>query len=178
MRSHNYAERLIDVLGVTQRVVPCSWDAVEEAIGQPIPGDYKTFIGHTGSACIDDRLCVFGPNPSESVDIGHMIESLDQGWQYLRENDVDLPEEFFAEGRRLITFAAVQENYFFWDAREGVAPDDWGVVIVDADLEGWHELDMSATECIYKVMVREIDIKPFGQFFGRTEHDIGFFGTE
>lgn len=172
-----YVDRIVDLMGLSGRSVDCSWDAVEEMIGRSIPADYKELIRHTGSAVIDERLCIFGPNPSESVDIAHMVESLDQGWDYIRENDIELPEEFFVDGRRLVTFAAVNENYFFWDARDGVASDDWGVVIVDADLEGWHEFDMSATECLFKVIVRELDVPPFGRHFGRTEHEIGFFGA-
>lgn len=87
-----------------------------------------------------------------------------------REAGVELREIYFSAGSRLIAFASIEANYFYWWARPGVSPDDWGVVVVDADLEAWYELDVSATERIYKVLVGEILLDPFDDLFGGSEH--------
>ncbi|GAA0568009.1 hypothetical protein GCM10010172_60270 [Paractinoplanes ferrugineus] len=172
----NYADRLANLLGVADDAASCSWEAVEEEIGSPLPGDYKELIDHTGSAVFDDRLSVFAPSSSEETDLASLIKERDWAWEYLRE-DVDLPERFFTEDRRLIAFAAIDACYFYWDARDGSAPEDWGVVIVDGDLQNWFELPLSATECLYKILVGEIELPPFEGFFGSAEHSVGRFGS-
>jgi hypothetical protein len=173
----SYADRLVTLLGVAGQRVDCSWDSVEERIGGSIPGDYKEFVGHTGSAVLDDQLTVFAPNESDEVDIASFVETRTWAWEYLRAGGVEMPERFFVEGRRLIAFAAVEANYFYWDARDGVAPEDWGVVLVDGDLQHWFEFDMTATECLYMILVGEITPDPFAGMFGGAEHSVGRFGA-
>jgi hypothetical protein len=117
----NYANRLALLLGVAGDPDSVSWEAVEERIGSPLPGDYKEFASRTGTAVLDNRLTIFAPHASEELDIGAMIKERDWAWEYLRE-EVDLPDQFFTDGHRLIVFAAIDACYFFWDARDGVAP--------------------------------------------------------
>ncbi|BCJ55390.1 hypothetical protein Asp14428_68650 [Actinoplanes sp. NBRC 14428] len=50
-----------------------------------------------------------------------------------------MPERYFADGHRLLAFASVEESWFYWHLVPGTTPDDWGVVFVDADMEGWHD---------------------------------------
>jgi len=42
-----------------------------------------------------------------------------------------------------------------------MAPEEWPVVFVDEDVETWFDLDISATECIYQVLVGELRLDPF-----------------
>jgi hypothetical protein len=171
----NYANRLATLLGIAGDPASVSWDAVEEQIGSALPSDYKEMASRTGTAVLDDRLTIFAPHESEELDIGAMIKERDWAWDFLRE-DVYLPDRFFADGRRLIVFAAIDACYFFWDARDGVAPEEWGVVIVDGDLQNWFELPLSATECLYNVLVGDIELPPSDGFLGAAEHSIGRFG--
>lgn len=175
---NNFAGSLAELLGVVDDVVDCSWDSAERGIGRPLPGDFKEFVGHTGSVVLDDRLTVFAPNSSRDVDIAALVQERDSAWEHLRDGGVDLPGQYFAEGRRLIAFAAVDAAYFFWDSRDGVAPEEWGVVIVDGDVQNWYEFEASATEVLYRTLVAEIDIPPFRGLFGRSEHDVGVSGPE
>jgi hypothetical protein len=167
----NFAGRIINLLGVPVREVPYSWDAAEAEIGAQVPGDYKELIDRAGPVIIDEWLCLFGPaSDNRNSDIAILVEERERAWVKFRESGIELPEKYFAAGGRLLAFAAVEANYFFWHARRGVSSEDWGVVIVDADLEDWYEFELSATECIYKVLVGEIQLDPFEDLFGGFEH--------
>ncbi|WP_433047746.1 SMI1/KNR4 family protein [Dactylosporangium sp. CS-033363] len=172
----NFADRLAALLGVAQDVVPLSWESAEEVIGRPVPSDYIDLISHTGSASLDDWLTVFGPNPSSDVDLASLIEERESAWDYFREHGIQLPGRFFVEGRRLIAFAVVESTYFYWDSRDDLDPDAWGVVIVDGELDNWFEIAMPATECLYKVLVGEIELPPFEGLPLDADHSAGRFG--
>ncbi|GHJ47416.1 hypothetical protein Cs7R123_47580 [Catellatospora sp. TT07R-123] len=174
---NDYSDRLVELLGVADDVVDCGWEPTEAEIGRPVPADYKRLISHTGSAALDDHLTVFAPHTSDEVDLAALVRERDAAWEHLRAGGAtDLPERFFTEGRRLIAFAGVNAAYLYWNARDGVRPEDWGVVIVDADLDNWYELEMSATECLYRVLTGEIEFAPFMGLFGRRGHSAGRFG--
>lgn len=174
----NFASNLVDLLGVPENARPYSWDAVEAAISSALPRDYKELIDTTGALIIDDWLCLFGPERgSSSSDIALLVEERERAWDELRESGVELPEEYFAEGSRLIAFGAIEGTYFFWHAVSGSVPEDWGVVVVDEDLESWYDFDLSATECIYKILVGDIRRDPFDDLFGGTTHQARLLGS-
>jgi hypothetical protein len=167
----NFADQLVDLFNVPVREVPYSWDAAENAIGLSLPGDYKDLIDRTGAVIVDEWLCLFGPDrDARNSDIAVLVDERERAWPTFRESGIELPSRYFADGDRLIAFASVEANYFYWRARTGLAPKDWSVVIVDADLEDWYEFDLSATECLYKVLVGEIQLDPFEDLFGGPEH--------
>jgi hypothetical protein len=167
----NFAGQLVDLLGVPSRDAPYSWTDIEAAIGAPVPGDYRELIDRTGPVIIDEWLCLFGPGrDNRNADIVDLVVERERAWLVFRESGIELKERYFAAGARLLAFAAVESNYFFWHARPGKSADGWPVVIVDADLEDWYEFDMSATECIYKVLVGELQLDPFEDLFGGFEH--------
>jgi hypothetical protein len=174
----SFADRLVELLGVTGDLVPCSWESTEREIGSVVPGDYKELVAHTGSAVLDNWLTIFAPNPSSEVDLASLVKERDWAWEYLREGGVELPEQFFSKERRLIAFAAVDAAYFYWDAKSDVDPEAWGVVIVDGDLQNWYELNSSATECIYKLLLGEVALAPFDSIVRSSEHDVGRFGSQ
>ncbi|HEX6682144.1 MAG TPA: hypothetical protein VF062_05090 [Candidatus Limnocylindrales bacterium] len=58
-----------------------------------------------------------------------------------------------------------------------MAADDWSVVFVDADLDGWPEFDISATECIYRVLTGDISLYQFDDLFGGTKHRVSAYGS-
>lgn len=121
-------------------------------------------------------LCLFGPDSgNRNSGIALLVQERERAWIEFRESGIELPGKYFTAGSRLLAFAAVEANYFVWHARPGAAPEDWGVVIVDADLEEWYELDLSATECIYRVLVGEIELDPFEDLFGGLEHRVETF---
>jgi hypothetical protein len=172
----NFAERLVELLHAPMREAAYSWESAEEAIGTPLPSDYKDLIDRIGTVEIDEILTLFGPDAGKpAADIARLVDRRERAWDEYREV-IELPERFFRKGRRLIAFAAVDANYFFWDARDDAAPDDWGVVIVDADLDAWHEFDLSATECLYSILVGEIRVKAFADYFDEAEHTVERFG--
>lgn len=169
----SFADRLVDLLDVPVREAPYSWHAVEEAIGQPLPDDYKELIDRIGAVIVDEWLCLFGPDRSNrSSDIAALVDERERAWMTFRESGIELPGRYFANGGRLLAFAAVEANYFYWHAQDGVSTKDWGVVIVDADLEDWYEFDTSATECLYKVLVGEFQLEPFEDLFGGSTHRV------
>ncbi|MFF5081579.1 hypothetical protein ACFY36_31410 [Actinoplanes sp. NPDC000266] len=172
----NFASSLVDLLGVPERAEPYSWDAVEAAAGLRMPGDYKEMIDRTGAVIVDDWLCLFGPEPgNRSSDIAALMREREHAWAKFRESGVEMPRKYFVEGSKLLAFAAIEDNYFFWHAKETVAPEAWSVVFVDADLEGWYDFELSATECMYKVLVGEIRLEPFDDLFGGTDHSASAF---
>jgi hypothetical protein len=169
----NFADRLVDLLDAPVRQAPYSWHAVEEAIGQPLPDDYKELIDRIGAVVVDEWLCLFGPDrSSRSSDIAALVDERERAWATFRGSGIELPGRYFANGGRLLAFAAVEANYFYWHAQDGVPAKDWGVVIVDADLEDWYEFDISATECLYKVLVGELQLEPFDDLFGGPMHRV------
>lgn len=174
MRS--FADQVIELLGVSARQIPYSWEAAESDIGVALPDDYKSLIGRTGPIIVDQWLCLFGPDSgNRNSGIALLVQERERAWIEFRESGIELPGKYFTAGSRLLAFAAVEANYFVWHARPGVATEDWGVVIVDADLEEWYELDLSATECIYRVLVGEIELDPFEDLFGGLEHRVETF---
>ncbi|WP_139131507.1 hypothetical protein [Micromonospora halophytica] len=165
------ADGVFDLLDIPAREIPFAWDAAESVIGARLPLDYKELIDRTGAVIVDGWLCLFGPaGESNESNIALVIDERERAWVKFRQSGIELPIRYFVEGSRLLAFAAVEANYFFWRARDGVAPEEWGVVIADADLEGWYDFDLSATECIYQVLVGDIDLDPFEDLFGGTEH--------
>jgi hypothetical protein len=175
----NFAGQLIDLLGVSPREAPNSWTDTEVAIGAPVPGDYRELIDRTGPVIVDEWLCLFGPGgDTRAADLAALVAERERAWLVFRESGIELKERYFTAGARLIAFAAVESNYFFWHAGPGKAADDWPVVIVDADLEGWYQFDMSATECIYRILVGELQLDPFEDLFGGFKHHAEPFPTE
>jgi hypothetical protein len=167
----DFTDQIIELLGASVRTVPYSWDAVETAIGAMLPSDYKALLDRTGPIIIDDWLCLYGPDRHDrNLDIASLVEDREEAWVSFREAGVDLPERYFTAGSRLLAFAAVESNYFFWHAQPFTAPDDWSVVIVDADLEEWYEFDLSATECLYMILVGDIQLYPSEGLFEGPEH--------
>jgi hypothetical protein len=168
---HDYTDQIVDLLGASQASCSHSWEPVEAAIGTTIPADYKKLVDKTGAILIDGWLCIFEPDSGKRhADLGVLVREREQAWQRFREFNVELPSAYFETGHRLIAFGAVEANYFLWHVRPGVPADDWGVVIVDADLEDWYEFEMSATECIYKILVGQIELEPFEGLFLGPEH--------
>jgi hypothetical protein len=162
---------LTALLDVTARGESPSWAQAEEAIGTRLPSDYKRLIDRVGAVVIDDWLCLFGPEPrNPGADIAVLVEERTRAWTQFRQAGIELPEKYFVPDRRLLAFASVEGTYFFWHARDDLAPQDWPVVVVDEDVETWYDLDMSATECLYQVLVGELRLKPFDDLFGGTEH--------
>jgi hypothetical protein len=157
--------------------VPYSWDRVEETIGSRVPNDYKGLLGHSGSIVVDEWLLLFGPEPNNGNDLATIVIEREHAWTTLREAGFELPTRFFVASSRLIAFAAIESNYFFWHARNGVPPEEWATVIVDADLDAWYEFDVSATECIYKILVGEIQLDPFENLFEVSEHRVRPFSN-
>lgn len=51
------------------------------------------------------------------------------------------------------------------------------MVFVDADLDGWPEFDISATECIYRVLTGDISLYQFDDLFGGTKHRVSAYGS-
>ncbi|MEV0807605.1 hypothetical protein [Micromonospora sp. NPDC050200] len=136
-----------------------------------MPRDYKDLIDRVGAVLIDESLCLFEPGGREGyTDLGVLIEERESSWSRFAEVGVELPDQYFREGRRLVAFAAVEANYFFWKVLPGVPADQWGVVIVDAELEDWLEYDMTATECIYKLLGGQIELEQFEGLFDGPEH--------
>ncbi len=159
------------LLAIVERGEAPSWDRAEAAIGARLPDDYKQLIDRTGAVVIDDWLCLYGPDErNASADIAVLIEERERAWGELRQAGVELPLKYFVPGDRLLAFAAVEGTYFFWHARDGVAPEEWPVVVVDEDVESWYDLDISATECIYQVLVGDVRLEPFDDLFGGAEH--------
>ncbi|BAL91261.1 hypothetical protein AMIS_60410 [Actinoplanes missouriensis 431] len=176
MRS--FAGKLVDLLGVSETAGPYSWDAAEAAIDSVLPSDYKELIDATGAVIVDDWLCLFGPERGSAIsDIALLVEEREQAWGVLRESGAELSAGYFTEGSRLIAFGAIEATYFFWRAVSGAAPEEWSVVIVDEDLEGWCDLDLSATECVYKVLVGDIRLEPFDDLFGGATHQVRPLGS-
>jgi hypothetical protein len=170
---HDFAGRLGGLLGVPLRETPCSWAYTEAAIGMPVPEDYRELIDRTGPVIVDEWLCLFGPSgDNRDADLAVLVAERERAWVRFREAGIELRETYFAEGARLLAFAAVESNYFFWHARPGVPSEAWPVVIVDADLEIWYEFDMSATECVYRILLGELQLDPFEDLFGGSEHRV------
>jgi hypothetical protein len=173
---NNFADRVASLFGESTKRAHHSWDAVEAAIGTRLPADYKELIDRTGPVIIDKWLCLYGPSDADSSSsIVGSVADREDAWAEFREAGIELPERFFASGGRLLAFAAIESNYFYWHARPGVAADDWGVVFVDADLDGWHEFDISATECIYRVLTRDIQLYQFDDLFEGPQHKADAF---
>ncbi len=176
----SYADRTVRLLaGQLGEVPPLSadrWAAVEEAIGLALPEDCRSLVSRTGSIIVDEWLTVYGPDDVEAGDLGSLVREREEAWTILRRGGVPLREEYLAGRRRLIAFASVDAAYFYWRADPAVAPEKWGVVLVDGDLTGWYPYEMPATEVLYKVLVGEIVPPPVEGLFGQAGHEVERFG--
>jgi hypothetical protein len=168
---------IIDLLSPRPAPSELQWERAESEIGARVPRDYRSLVaGLGGASVLDESLCLFEPDGRVTfMDLANLVAQRDAAWEHTRasyddDDDASLPDEYFSEGIRLIAFASVEANYFYWIAKSGVPEADWGVLIVDADLVDWYEFDMSATECIYKLLVGEIEFPAFEGIFDDSPH--------
>jgi hypothetical protein len=167
----DFSMQITDLLGLNRAPSPRQWGSIEATLGGAIPADYKSLIDYSGAIVIDECLSLFEPQSDDRhSDLLILIQERERAWSRLRSVGVELPERYFENGYRLLSFAAVEANYFFWREKPGESADEWGVVIVDADVEEWYEIEMSATECIYKILTGELELDPFEDLFSGPHH--------
>jgi hypothetical protein len=165
-----YVDLLDELLDGERRRPPLDWQATEVAVGAAIPADYRELIERIGAGVVDDWLRIYGPQPDNLyVDLAQIVRDRDEAWATFREY-VDLPERYFADGHRLLAFASVEENWFLWHLVPDVPPEQWGVVFVDADMEGWHDFDMNASACLYEVLTGAISLEYLENYFPGPRH--------
>lgn len=96
------------------------WHAVEQALGTPLPADYKEFVGTYGAAMIDDHLVICPP--------GKLVAEQ----EYLRPADDDDRPDGFEPGDRLIAWGSTPNgDVLAWLAKPGTPPESWPVVFTE-----------------------------------------------
>jgi hypothetical protein len=119
------ADQILDLLAVSVRERPFSWDAAEAAIGIAVPDDYKSLIDRTGALVVDEWLTLFAPDSEDRIfDIAVLAAERERAWEQFRRAGIELPVRYFATGKHLVPFAAVDANYFFWCATANISPNE------------------------------------------------------
>lgn len=129
------ADRFLELFPVpdapVDAAVPTDWEAVEAELSIRLPDDYKWFIEHYGTGCVDSFLWIFNPlSTNEHLNLLRQVDSLSA--QY-REQQTTLGERvvpfpIYPEVGGLVPFGSTDNgDVLFW---RGDSPDPgaWAVV--------------------------------------------------
>ena len=169
----DFSAVIIELLTPKPEYAERRWERAESEVGAGVPEDYKALVAGLGGASIlDDCLCLFEPDSREThSDFANLVAERDSVWQYLKDRGRrTLPEKYFNEDVRLIPFALVEANVFYWIAISGRPESEWRVLFVDVDMEDWLEFDLSAAEFIHGLLVGRITHPNFDEYFTDSFH--------
>lgn len=134
-RSPPEADRFLNVFPVPDSPVdvaaPEDWEAVEAELSIRLPRDYKWFIEHYGTGCVDSFLWIFNPfSTNENLDLLRQIDSLSDKYreQKRKLGKRAVPFPIYPEAGGLVPFGITDNgDVFFWRS-DSPNPEAWAVV--------------------------------------------------
>ncbi|MEE4540461.1 SMI1/KNR4 family protein [Streptomyces sp. V4-01] len=135
------------------------WAAAEDRIGRPLPRDFKELVDVYGGGDFDGHLGLLVPPPTRtgSEIAGYnddRMDELNDLWA-ITENR---PAALAGEDLLLVTWAdTIDSDSVNWRVEPGRAPEEWAVVVLDADLGACEVYPMTGTEFLAGLLSGEID---------------------
>ena len=156
-----WVERIVGATGWQPRDIQLSWTATEEALGVELPGDFKELCATFGRGEFSgyvNMLASAGDEPSGVVGNLRRLHSIFDRRPTARR--LYEPYGVHPEGRLIQWAHTADEAEFHWLIQPD-RPESWKVVARRATDEPWHELEMSTSEFLYRVLKDE-EFAPFG----------------
>ncbi|MFI6412871.1 SMI1/KNR4 family protein [Streptomyces sp. NPDC050585] len=170
---HPAVERLTALIPPTGPRHSRDWPGVEQALGTPLPGDYKQLVEIYGGGVFDGTVWLLDPAcPDEDYELvaaaAERAEVLACLWQ-----TEPVPDEVRDTGARVIPWAYVEGSgaYVYWLVRPGLKPDEWTVMLNEGRGPGWEHHATSCAPFLLSVLTGEAKS---GYFSGLLSQDHRF----
>ncbi|NYI08269.1 SMI1/KNR4 family protein [Allostreptomyces psammosilenae] len=134
-------ERAVPGLAAYRRPEPAvlDWALLEDALGTPLPADYKLLAAHHGAFALGDFLLVGLPEPgAERYLLGGIRDDLEGVLQDWWEADMSIGlRPHPAPGGLLPWAQSNQGDHFLWTTT-GDGPEQWLVTVASHNGGWWH----------------------------------------
>ncbi|CAM5444225.1 MULTISPECIES: SMI1/KNR4 family protein [Streptomyces] len=143
---HPAVTRLIEIVppGTARRTR--DWNAVERALGTPLPEDYKELVEVYGGGVFDETVWLFDPEcPDEDYNLVAQFAEREKVLGRLWQTEPK-PAELDRPGTRVLPWAYIEDSgaMLYWLAGPGQSPDEWTVMFNEGRGPEWEH---HATQC-------------------------------
>ncbi|MFJ8661994.1 SMI1/KNR4 family protein [Streptomyces sp. NPDC093795] len=156
-----WVERIVAATGWQPRGIQLSWTVAEEALGVELPGDFKELCATFGRGEFSGYVSMLASAGSDSSGVAGNLRRLHSIFDR-RPTARRLYEPYgvYPEGRLIQWADTADEAEFHWLVQSD-NPESWKIVARRATDEPWHELEMSTSEFLSRVLTDE-EFAPFG----------------
>ncbi|MFI6415304.1 SMI1/KNR4 family protein [Streptomyces sp. NPDC050585] len=160
---HPAVERLTALIPPAGPRRPRDWRSVEQALGTPLPNDYKELTETYGGGVFDETIWLLDPAcPDEDYELvattAERAEVLVNLWQ-----TEPIPREIRDTDARVIPWAYVEDSgaYLYWRVQPGQEPGDWTVLFNEGRGPEWEHHDTSCASFLLAVLTGEAETEHF-----------------
>ncbi|MFE5734907.1 SMI1/KNR4 family protein [Streptomyces sp. NPDC056528] len=154
-------EKIIGATGWQPCDIQPSWTAAEEALGVELPQDFKELCAAFGRGDFSGYVNMLASAGGESSGVVGNLRRLHSVFgRRPTARRLYEPYGVHPEGR-LIQWADTADGAEFYWLVQPDRTESWKVVARRATDEPWHELEMSTSEFLYRVLKDE-EFAPFG----------------
>lgn len=139
------------------------WPSAEQALGTPLPDDYKELVETYGGGVFDETVWLLDPAcPDEDYELvaaaAERAEVLANLWQ-----TEPIPAEIQDTGARVIPWAYIEDSgaYLYWLVRPEQKPDEWTVMFNEGRGPEWEHHTASAASFLLSALTGEADSEYF-----------------
>ncbi|KAF4407668.1 SMI1/KNR4 family protein [Streptomyces lycii] len=169
---HPAVEQLIRLLPPVAAPSPRDWEPVEQALGTPLPEDYKQLVDHFGGGVFDETFWLLEPGCSDpDYDLLAVTEEREEVLADLWKGAETKPRLLEPEGTRLIPWAYVEGSgaHLYWLIAPGRPPEDWTVMINEGRGPEWEHHPLPCARFLLDSMTGAL-ASPMFQEFPPEEH--------
>jgi hypothetical protein len=140
------------------------WNHIEVNVGK-LPDDYKSFIQHYGTGCIDSFIWIFNPASSNpNLNFGHQVNVQTETLREINEEGVERPIPLFPSDHGLLPFGITDNgDVLFWETNED--PNGWTVAVIEARSSPLQKFEMNMTSFLAGICERSISCDAFPDDF-------------
>ncbi|MFD3665739.1 SMI1/KNR4 family protein [Streptomyces sp. NPDC058659] len=131
------------------------WDAVEEALGVVLPGDYKQLVQTYGCGVFGEVLWLLEPGcPDAMYDLVVQTAEREEDLADLWALGEEKPSQLDEDGVRLVPWGYVEGagHVLYWLVRPGVEPEEWTVVLNEGRGPLWEAHQASCSQFVLDVV--------------------------
>lgn len=159
-------DELIDAGGLVPPGEPFDWEQAEQALGRPLPQDYRALVDAGGAGLWFDYFRVYAPGEQYEdrnlLDSAGVFEDLQIFW----DNGFSNPPTDLPAGARLIAWASTGAGEtIFWQVEEGKPADSYPIYVQDGDGDDWERFDMTTTDFLRGVQQNSVRSEFFSEAF-------------
>jgi hypothetical protein len=159
-------DELIDAGGLVPPGDSLAWDQAEQALGLPLPQDYRALVDAGGAGLWFDYFRVYAPGEQYEdrnlLDSAGVFEDLQIFW----DNGFSNPPTDLPAGARLIAWASTGAGEtLFWQVEEGSTADSYPIYVQDADGEDWERFHLKTTDFLRGVQQNSVRSEFFSEAF-------------